>query len=37
MEIPDIDLTHADLNKYNQALNYLANQVTIHIAKYIYI
>ena len=37
MEIPDIDLAHADLNKYNQALNYLANQVTIHIAKYIYI
>ena len=37
MEIPDINLAHADLNKYNQAPNYLANQVTIHIAIYIYI
>ena len=27
MEMPDINLAHADLNKYNQAPNYLANQV----------
>ena len=38
MEMPDINLAHADLNKYNPAPNYLANQVTIHhIAIYIYI
>ena len=30
MEMPDINLAHTDLNKYNQAPNYLANQVTIH-------
>ena len=35
--MPDINLAHADLNKYNQAPNYLANQVTnIFIYLYIY-
>ena len=37
MEMPDINLARADLHKYNQAPNYLANQVTIHIAINIYI
>ena len=37
MEMPDINLARADLNKYNQAPNYLPNQVTIHIYIYIYI
>ena len=30
MEMLDINLAHADLNKYNQVPNYLANQITIH-------
>ena len=35
--MPDMNLAHADLNKYNQSPNYLANQVTIHIQLNIYI
>ena len=40
MKMPDINLSHADLNKYNQASNYLANKVTnifIVSRSYIYI
>ena len=33
--MPDLNHAHADLNKYNQAPNYLANQVTIHTYSYI--
>ena len=29
MEMPDINLTHADLNKYNQTPNHLADNLSI--------
>ena len=35
--LPDINLAHADLNKYNQAPNHLANHFRSKVAEsYIY-